>query len=115
MELCRHHAVRARVWDSGKHEMPIDPQEDPPIKPGQPTEPPRESPPGSPRPEVPPPMRDPDPTPRPEELPGRTPDELPVRGPGPRAPSPTDAGPDDLPDSAPDLDPGTPDVPEATM
>ena len=39
--------------------MPIDPQEDPPIKPGQPVEPPQESPPGSPRPEVPPPMQDP--------------------------------------------------------
>ena len=36
--------------------MPIDPQEDPPIKPGQPSEPPQENPPGSPRPEVPPPM-----------------------------------------------------------
>ena len=65
--------------------MPIEPQQDPPIKPGQPSEPPQESPPGSPRPEVPPPMRDPGEPPRPEELPGNTPDELPVRGPdGPR-------------------------------
>ena len=30
--------------------MGIDPQEDPPIKPGQPTEPPQESPPGNPQP-----------------------------------------------------------------
>lgn len=74
--------------------MPIEPQEDPPIKPGQPSEPPQESPPGSPRPEVPPPMQDPGEPPRPEELPGNTPDELPVRGPdGPRGPSPaTDTG-----------------------
>jgi hypothetical protein len=71
-------------------EMPIDPLEDPPIKPGQPSEPPQESPPGNPRPEVPPPMQDPGESPQPEELPGRTPDELPVRGPeGPRAPSAT--------------------------
>jgi hypothetical protein len=69
--------------------MPIDPQEDPPIKPGRPSEPPRESPPGSPRPEVPPPMRDPGESPTPTELPRRTPDELPVRGPpGPPAPPP---------------------------
>ena len=69
--------------------MPIDPQEDPPIKPGQPSEPPQESPPGSPRPEVPPPVHDPGETPSPEELPGRMPEELPVRGPqGPSTPSP---------------------------
>jgi len=74
--------------------VPIEPQEDPPIKPGQPSEPPQESPPGSPRPEVPPPMQDPGEPPRPEELPGNTPDELPVRGPDrPRGPSPaTDTG-----------------------
>jgi hypothetical protein len=79
--------------------MPIDPQEDPPIKPGRPSEPPQESPPGSPRPEVPPPMQDPGEAPRPEELPGRTPEELPVRGPqGPSTPSPaTDAGLENLP------------------
>jgi hypothetical protein len=72
--------------------MPIDPQEDPPIKPGQPSEPPQESPPGNPRPEVPPPMRDPGEPPTPEELPGRIPDELPVRGPqGPPASPATDA------------------------
>jgi hypothetical protein len=77
-----------------ERKMPIDPQEDPPVKPGQPSEPPRESPPGNPLPEVPPPMREPGEPPRPEELPGRIPDELPVRGPdGPRTPSPaTDAG-----------------------
>jgi hypothetical protein len=61
--------------------MPIDPPQDPPIAPGQPTEPPQEDPPGSPRPEVPPPMQDPGEPPQPDELPGRTPDELPVRGP----------------------------------
>ena len=74
--------------------MPIDPPEEPPIKPGQPSEPPPEDPPGSPRPEVPPPMQEPGEPPRPEELPGRTPDELPVRGPqGPSIPSPaTDTG-----------------------
>jgi len=68
--------------------MPIDPPENPPIKPGQPSEPPQESPPGSPRPEVPPPVQDPWQPPQPEELPGRTPDEMPVRGPqGPTTPS----------------------------
>jgi hypothetical protein len=73
--------------------MPIDPQEDPPINPGKPTEPPQESPPGNPRPEVPPPMQEPGEQPRPEELPGKMPDELPVRGPeGPRTPYPTDGG-----------------------
>jgi hypothetical protein len=83
-------------------ETPIDPQEDPPIKPGQPTEPPQESPPGKPRPEVPPPMRDPGEPPRPEELPGKMPDELPVRGPGePRTPYPTDTGIPDLPGGGP--------------
>ena len=97
--------------------MPIDPLEDPPIKPGQPSEPPQESPPGNPRPEVPPPMQDPGEPPRPEELPGRIPDELPVRGPeGPRTPSPaTDAGMADLPGSQPDLNPGAADMPQGTM
>jgi hypothetical protein len=78
--------------------MPIDPQEDPPIKPGRPSEPPQESPPGSPRPEIPPPAREPGAPQRPEELPGRTPEELPVRGPdGPRTPNPaTDAGTTDF-------------------
>jgi hypothetical protein len=72
--------------------MPIDPQEDPPIKPGQPTEPPRESPPGSPWPEVPPPLHDPGEAPPPQELPGHVPDEFPVRGPdGPHTPNPTGA------------------------
>src|SRR5229473_6471810 len=88
--------------------VPIEPQEDPPIKPGQPSEPPQESPPGSPRPEVPPPIRDPGEPPRPDELPGNRPDELPVRGPqGPRTPSPTDGGIADLP--------GTPEMPPRTM
>src|SRR5882724_728256 len=74
--------------------MPIDPPEDPPIKPGKPSQPPQENPPGSPRPEVPPPMHEPGQPPQPEELPGRTPEELPVRGPqGPTTPSPaTDGG-----------------------
>jgi hypothetical protein len=105
------------VQISGKGEMPIDPQEDPPIKPGQPTEPPQESPPGNPQPEVPPPMRDPGEQLTPEELPGRVPDELPVRGPqGPLGPSPVaDAGIRDLPGSWPDLNPGAPDMPQGTM
>jgi hypothetical protein len=61
-------------------------------------------------------MRDPGELPRPEELPGKLPDELPVRGPqGPRTPYPTDAGTSDLPGSKPDLNPGTPDVPQGTM
>jgi hypothetical protein len=94
-------------------EMPIDPQEDPPIKPGKPSEPPQESPPGNPQPEVPPPMQDPGEPPRPDELPGQIPDELPVPGPpGPPGPSPaTDAGIADVPGSEPDLDPRTPDMP----
>src|ERR1700686_4570422 len=83
-------------------ETPIDPQEDPPIKPGHPTEPPQESPPGNPRPEVPPPVQEPGEPATPEELPGRTPDELPVRGPdGSRTPNPaTDTGTADRPDEA---------------
>jgi hypothetical protein len=97
--------------------MPIEPPEIPPATPGNPSEPPQESPPGNPQPEMPPPMREPGETPRPEELPGKTPDELPVRGPqGPRTPSPaTDAGITDLPGSAPDLDPGGPASPKATV
>lgn len=71
--------------------MPIEPSEDPPIKPGQPSEPPQENPPGGPRPEIAPPVHEPREVPRPEELPGRTPDELPVPRPqGPTMP-PTDA------------------------
>lgn len=97
--------------------MGIDPQEDPPIKPGQPSEPPQESPPGNPQPEVPPPMQDPGEPPRPEELPGHIPDELPVRGPqGPTTPSPaTDGGNSELPNSEPDLNPGVSDMPGGTM
>ena len=57
------------------------PVEDPPIPPGKPSEPPAENPPGNPRPEIPTPVRDPgEPTP-PDELPGYTPEELPVHGP----------------------------------
>jgi hypothetical protein len=102
--------------------MGIDPLEDPPIKPGQPSEPPQESPPGSPRPEVPPPMQDPGEAPPPEEMPGQTPDELPVWGPQePGMPSPaTDNGSNDLqindlPGSQPDLNPGASDMPQGIM
>src|SRR3954447_18731932 len=74
--------------------MPIEPPEIPPVTPGNPTEPPQEEPPGNPRPEIPPPVQEPGAPPQPQELPGRAPDELPVRGPqGPRTPNPaTDAG-----------------------
>ena len=69
--------------------MPIEPPEIPPPTPGTPTEPPSEAPPGSPRPEVPPPMHEPGAPPPPRELPGKLPDELPVRGPnGPTTPNP---------------------------
>ena len=69
--------------------MPIEPPEIPPATPGQPTEPPREEPPGNPRPEVPPPAREPGAPPLPQELPGKIPDDLPVRGPNvPPPPSP---------------------------
>ena len=102
-----------RVEISESANMPIDPQEDPPIKPGQPSEPPQESPPGNPRPEIPPPMQDPGEQPPPDELPGRTPDELPVRGPeGPPAPGPTAA---DLLASKPDMNRGAIDMPQGTM
>jgi len=62
-------------------------------------------------------MQDPGEPPRPEELPGNTPDELPVRGPdGPRGPSPaTDAWISDLPRSEPNLNPGAPNMPQGTM
>jgi hypothetical protein len=51
-------------------------------------------------------MQDPGEPPRPEELPGNTPDELPLRGPeGPRtASAATDAGIADLPGSVQDLE-----------
>ena len=92
--------------------MPIEPQEDPPIKPGQPSEPPQEDPPGNPRPEVPPPMQEPGEPPSPEELPGRTPDELPVRGPEAQPATPaTDAGIA----GGTDLNPGMPEIPRGTM
>ena len=95
--------------------MPTDPLEDPPIKPGQPSEPPQESPPGSPRPEVPPPMQEPGAPPQPDELPGYTPEELPVRGPqGPGAPA-TDVQNADVRESGPDLVPGTANMPQGTM
>jgi len=80
--------------------MPIEPPEIPPATPGNPTEPPLETPPGDPRPEVPPPMHEPGEPPQPQELPGSTPDELPVRG--PTSYPATDAGISDLPGSEPD-------------
>jgi len=66
--------------------MPIEPSEDLPIKPGQPAEPPPEDPPGNPNPEIPPPVREPGEPQRPDELPGETPDEIPVPG-GPSGPT----------------------------
>jgi len=88
--------------------MPIEPPEIPPATPGNPAEPPQESPPGSPQPEVPPPVQDPGEPATPEELPGRVPEELPVRGPqGPRTPPPaTSAGMEDLQGRQPDPNPG---------
>ena len=72
--------------------MPIEPPEIPPPTPGTPTEPPREDPPGNPNPEIPPPMHEPGAPSPPQELPGKTPDELPVRGPnGPSTPNPATA------------------------
>ena len=65
--------------------MPIDPMEDPPIKPGQPAEPPQEDPPGNPRPEIPPPVHEPGQPPQPQELPMPAPET-------PYTP-PTDVGP----------------------
>ena len=97
--------------------MGIEPPEIPPATPGHPAEPPPESPPGNPRPEVPPPMREPGEPPIPEELPGKMPEEFPVRGPqGPYTPSPaTDAGKTDSPASGPDLISGESDIPQGTM
>jgi hypothetical protein len=95
--------------------MPIDPQEDPPITPGKPSEPPQESPPGNPRPEVPPPMQEPGEPPMPDELPGYIPEELPVRGPqAPPSPA-TDAVIGDMPSPAPDLNPGMLNMPQGKM
>ena len=69
--------------------MTIEPPEIPPATPGQPTEPPLESPPGNPRPEMPAPIHEPGQPSQPQELPGKTPDELPTRGPnGPHTPNP---------------------------
>src|ERR1700737_1843772 len=101
---------------SGRRKMQIDPQEDPPIKPGQPSEPPQENPPGNPRPEVPPPVHDPGETPRPDELPGHAPDELPVRRPpGPPPPSPTDAAIAGSPHDGSDQNSHARDMPQGTM
>src|SRR5436305_8798146 len=72
---------RARQLSQGRDLVPIEPPEIPPATPGNPTEPPQEEPPGNPRPEIPPPVQEPGAPPQPQELPGRTPDELPVRGP----------------------------------
>jgi hypothetical protein len=97
--------------------MGIEPPEIPPASPGNPSEPLQESPPGSPNPEIPAPVQEPGEPPRPEELPGKMPEEMPVRGPeGPRTPSPaTDAGITDLPGSQPDLNPGMPEMQQGTM
>jgi hypothetical protein len=96
--------------------MPIEPPEIPPATPGNPTEPPLEKPPGDPRPETPPPIREPGEPQRPEELPGRIPDELPVRGPnGPHTPYPVTGVDEDLPGSKPDLDPGSSDLPKGAV
>jgi len=74
--------------------MPIEPPEIPPATPGNPAEPPPEAPPGNPRPEIPAPVREPGESPRPEELPGKMPDEFPVRGPqSPTTPNPATDGP----------------------
>ena len=62
------------------HAMPIEPPKSPGNA-GKSHRTAAEVPPGNPRPEVPPPMREPGETPQPEELPGKMPDELPVRGP----------------------------------
>jgi hypothetical protein len=68
---------------------PIEPPEIQPPTPSNPTEPPPEEPPGNPRPEVPPPVREPSEPAPPDNLPGRTPDEFPVRGPNnPTTPNP---------------------------
>jgi hypothetical protein len=62
-------------------------------------------------------MQEPGEPPTPAELPGKTPDELPVRGPqGPTTPSPaTDAEKTDSPDSGPDLISGESDIPQGSM
>jgi hypothetical protein len=62
-------------------------------------------------------MHDPAEPSSPQELPGKLPDELPVRGPaGPRTPYPaTDPDITDLPGSEPDVDPGTPPSPPGRM
>jgi hypothetical protein len=92
--------------------MPIEPPEILPATPGNPAEPPQESPPGSPRPEVPPPVQEPGEPARPEELPGRVPEELPVRGPqGPRTPPPAA----DLQGRKSDPNPGISNMSQRTM
>ncbi len=92
--------------------MPVttDPQEVPPAQPASPAMPSVEIPPGSTVPDISPPMREPGGAVIPEELPGRTPDEAPVRGPqGPRTPYPvSDTRIDDQPGSEPDVVSGIP-------
>jgi hypothetical protein len=53
--------------------MPIEPPDNPPATPGNPTEPPPMDPPGNPIPETPPPVREPGEAPRPDDLPGNLP------------------------------------------
>ena len=92
--------------------MPIEPPEIPPATPGNPTEPPQEEPPGNPQPEVPPPVQEPGEPARPEELPGRVPEELPVRGPqGPHTPPPAA----DLQGRKSDPNPGISNMSQGTM
>lgn len=93
-----------------------EPPEIPPPTPGRPTAPPVESPPGNPQPEVPPPIDDPAQPPQPQELPGRPPDEIPVRGrQGPHTRYPIyDPGIVDRPGSEPDVIPCQP-IPSVTM
>jgi hypothetical protein len=62
-------------------------------------------------------MREPGEPPQPQELPGKTPDELPVRGPdGPTTPSPaTDAGISGSAGSQPNLHTSASEMPQGTM
>jgi hypothetical protein len=62
-------------------------------------------------------MREPGESPQPQELPGKTPDELPVRGPGgPTTPYPaTDTGIAGLPGPQPNLHTSASETPQRTM
>jgi hypothetical protein len=82
--------LKHQTESCGNLKMPIDPLEDPPIKPGQPAEPPQEDPPGNPRPEIPPPVHEPGEPPQPQELPSKMPEELPMPVPETPYAPPTD-------------------------